>query len=420
MIFILIINGIISRLKKTSAFFYFFYNLLSPSQPFFAFYNLESLFMNEPTNIESLVVKYLNDTINEDEYRELTSWIARSKENELMFNQVREILLVSRVNDRDFQFDVHAALERIRKKTQLNKPIPRFRNAKPLKTIRLSYRWAAAIVLFIMVGNILLYRWIHLPVEQSHAYQEITVPLGSRSKLLLPDGSHVALNAGSSLRYRTDFGTKHRNLWLDGEGYFDVNKSSAPFVVHSGSVQIKAVGTSFNVRAYSSEDCIETTLVKGKVMITDTENRQAESREVTLLPNQKLIVPKNKILSQQNTSNNSVVQTNENRSQSGPRKSMTLQEKINPVPDVSWKDNEWVIYREDLASLAVKLERRFDVKIVFEDERLKSFRYNGSLPDLSLEQVLDIMSMVSPVQYSVNGKTVVFSVNQNYRKSKNF
>ena len=94
---------------------------------------------------------------------------------------------------------------------------------------------------------------------------------------------------------------------------------------------------------------------------------------------------------------------------------MVKQENIDPIPDISWKDNEWVIYRESLGNLAVKLERRFDVKISFQDEHIRAFRYNGTLPDESLEQVLNVIAFVSPIKYSVKGKTVVFSEDKQLR-----
>ena len=373
--------------------------------------------MREQDNIESLIVKYLNDTIQDDEYRELIAWIGQSMDNELMFNQMREILLVSMLNDENFQFDSQVAFERVVKEArvrQMQKSIPELKNLKPRKGIKLSYHWAAAVaLLLLMCGslfNYLLLRPSYIPA----VFQEVIVPLGSRSKVLLPDGSHVNLNAGSTLRYHTDFGVKCRDLWLDGEGFFEVCKSSTPFVVHSGTVQIKAVGTSFNVRAYSSEKVVETTLVSGKIVVTNTDSHDNAVEERTLLPNQKLIIPCSPELAEQTVFDNNTNPDTPN-SPVPVASRIIFQEKVDPEPDISWKDNKWIINREDLVSLAVKLERRFDIEIVFMDEQLKSFRYNGSLPDLSLEQVLNVMSMVSPINYSVNGKTVVFSKNKNYK-----
>ena len=375
--------------------------------------------MIEQDNIESLIGKYFNGTIHDDERRELISWIAQSKDNELMFHQTREILLVSMANDDMFQFDSKAALERVMKEIRMRQPIPQFRSQKPRKVITLSYRWAAAVAMLLVMCGTLFNHWIHKSSENSDEIQEIIVPLGSRSMIVLPDGSKVNLNAGSSLWYRKDFGNQRRDLWLDGEGFFEVKKSPKPFVVHSGTVQIKALGTSFNVRAYSSEKVVETTLVSGKIVVTGNEENgenRGNGGSWTLLPNQKLIISSSspEVANQTEEDNNDANPISPVSPISPTSNAPIFYEKVDPDPDISWKDNKWVINREDLGSLALKLERRYDVSIVFQDEQLKSFRYNGSLPDFSLEQVLNVMSMVSPVKYSINGKTVVFSENKDY------
>jgi len=363
--------------------------------------------MNEQINIESLIGKFFNGTILEDEHLELVSWIAQSKENELIFNQIREILLVTMVDDENFQFDVQAALEQVRSKIRLNRQITGFKTPQPRKVLTLSYRWAAVAAVFLFISGILLQNWIYRLSGTSDVYQEVIVPLGSQTKVVLPDGSQVNLNAGSTLRYPGGFGIGKRDVWLDGEGFFEVCKSSAPFIVHSGTVQIKALGTSFNVRAYSSDKIVETTLVSGKIEVTGTGHRETTRETLTLLPNQKLIISG----SQENVDH---VKEESSNSVRIPVEGMILKEDIDPVPEISWKDNKWIVNREDLGSLAVKLERRFDIEIVFQDEQLKSSRYNGSLPDLSLEQVLNVIKIASPVDFSINGKTVIFFENKKY------
>jgi ferric-dicitrate binding protein FerR (iron transport regulator) len=371
--------------------------------------------MDKPDNIELLIVKYLNGTISDDEHRELKSWADMSDKNRLAFDRMREIWMASNMTEEKFRFDSQTAFDRFRKKVTPEKEIPRFRDRKKTKNIALSYQWVAAVLIFAVCGGMLLQYLTHTAGDENIpiAYQEITVPNGSRSKILLPDSSYITINAGTTLRYNTDFGKTQRDVWLDGEAYFVVKKSHSPFVVHSGTVQVKAVGTEFNMRAYSSENRIETTLVEGKVLVTDTNNASGVLEEVALLPNQKLIVSKKQISSEDKEKQIIETATTEKEEQTvKPEREIVKQGKIDPTPDISWKDDEWVIYRESLADLSVKLQRRYNVNIIFVDEHLKSFRYNGTLPDESLEQVLKIMSMVSPIRYTINGKTVVFSENK--------
>ena len=356
---------------------------------------------NVEVNIESLIGKYFNGTISDDELPALIAWVTQSKENELLFHQYREILLVSRMNDDSFQFDEQSALEQVKAKAR--DVSPGLADVKLRRAVALSYRWAAVAAIFLVISGTLCYHLLSRSSRASEVYQEIIVPLGSRARLVLPDGSQVSLNAGSTFRYKNNFDVKSRDVWLDGEGFFDVQKSATPFIVHSGKVQIKAVGTSFNVRAYSSDQVVETTLVSGKIVVTGIgQHRESAEEGMTLLPNQKLIVSNLPELQDSSDANNGEQLPDEERT-------VIWKKKIDPAPEISWKDNRWVVNREDLSSLAVKLERRFDVEIVFKDEQLKSFRYNGSLPDLSLEQVLKVMSLASPIDYSVNEKTVVIS-----------
>ena len=363
------------------------------------------LVMKEQNNIESLIGKYFNHTIQEDERRELVSWIAQSKDNELIFNQIREILLVAQANDTNFRFDTEAAFERINDIIRLNARLPKSGNRKSSKRMTLSYRWVAAVAaaLLMIYGGTIYHYQTSQSSERFAAYQEIIAPMGSRTQIVLPDGSKVNLNAGSTLRYGMNYGLANRDLWLDGEGFFDVSKSATPFIVHSGTVQIKALGTSFNVRAYSSDNVIETTLITGKVIVTQTDHSyEIAEGGITLTSHQKLILPDS-----HETANQIKAKTMD--TENLLHDDIILKNIEDPLPEISWKENKWVIYRENLGDLAVKLQRRFDIEIEFEDEQLKLFRYNGSLPDISLEQVLKIISMVSPIDYSVNEKKVIIS-----------
>ena len=355
--------------------------------------------MNLQSNIECFIGKYLNGTITTDEYGILTKWLSQSDENQLIFDQIREIWLATELADGKNQFDFQAAFEKFKKKTIHEKTRSRLRQSRKQHSITVSYRWAVAVVLMAVVGGMILQYLMPQSTDDyfgNSLYQEITVPYGARSNVLLPDGSRITLNAGTTLRYHNDFGRNNRDLWLDGEGYFVVNKSATPFTVHTGTIQIQALGTQFNVRAYSSEQTIETTLVEGKVAVSDSRISSEQEKTVTLLPNQKLIATRD-VQQGKIAVDNLAKKADKHHADTLALNEIIKQENIDPLPEISWKDNEWVIYRENLGNLAVKLERRFDVKIVFDSERLKSLRYNGTLPDESLEQVLNVMGLVSQI-----------------------
>ena len=376
--------------------------------------------MKEQAHIEAIIVQYLNGTISDSDYRILTDWINESEDNLYEFDQTREIWLASQLGNNEF--DSKSAFTRFKGNIITEPDNPEIKTIKKNR-ISLRYHWVAAASIIMMVLGGLLTQFMENRIENSNkdlAYQEIVVPYGARSSVKLQDGSVVTLNAGSTLRFNSDFGKKRRDLWLDGEGYFVVSKSKTPFVVHSGSVQVKALGTEFNVRAYSSEKDVTTTLVQGRVLINDKSSELSENGTtgITLLPNQKLTIKNGtKTFEHLRKRNIDTIETTVSTNDKEPvQNEIVKQDKIDPLPDISWKDNEWVIYRENLYDLSVKMERRFDVNIVFEKELLKDFRYTGTLPDESLEQVLKVLTIVSPIEYKVEGKTVTFKEKRKNRK----
>lgn len=359
-------------------------------------------------DMEHIILNYLKGTISKEEHKKLKDWIAESTDHQQFFDQMREIWLVSMQSEQQFSFDCKKAFSAFKDKAAVKQP------QKQHKSLSISYQWVAAVVLiFIISGFFLFYLGTIQSKEEVFAYQEIVVPYGARSNVRLPDGSDVVLNAGTTLRYNTGFAKKNRNLWLDGEAYFDVHKIDIPFVVHSGTVQIKALGTAFNVRAYSSEKKIETTLVEGKLAIDEIDLINKTKKEIILMPNQKLVISER---SQDESLKEILSADQASKDDSASKKKARVKyERIDPTPDISWKDNEWVIYRENLAELSKRMERRYDIHVIFKDDQLKSFRYTGTLLNESLEQVLRAMTLVSPIHYKVEGKNVIFSVNPEFR-----
>ena len=105
-------------------------------------------------------------------------------------------------------------------------------------------------------------------------FHKLVVPKGGEYRITLPDGTRVWLNAGSSLKYPTFFANNQREVTLDGEGYFEVSENAdRPFIVHTQSLDVRATGTSFNLKAYPQEECIATTLLSGKVCVESSSEK---------------------------------------------------------------------------------------------------------------------------------------------------
>ena len=250
-----------------------------------------------------------------------------------------------------------------------------------------------------------------IPEEIPFSMSEIKAPLGSRSEIKLPDGTTVILNAGSQLTYGSSFNDSDRNVKMSGEAYFKVERNeSLPFIVNAGPLNITALGTEFNVKAYDDDNSIETTLVTGKVAIT-REGSDDGSGYVDLNPNQKAIF----IRQDDGFILEDVEET--------VKKSITPVQAIMPeiliAPHVNtdqvlaWTQGRLILKGESLNRLSVQLERKYDVTIVFKKESIKQFRFTGVLLDETLEQVLNVIKLAAPISYSLEGKTVYLDLDSN-------
>ena len=218
------------------------------------------------------------------------------------------------------------------------------------------------------------------------------------------------LNAGSSIKYRSDYNSLNRDLVLEGEAYFKVARNiDLPLVVNAGNINIKATGTEFNVKAYSDEGIIETTLVNGEVEISQKGSNEKD-RILVLEPNQKAIYA-----SQSDQLTLEKIKEIEPLAVK-PAKIITDKLLVSSKTDVeqvtAWTKNKLIIRSENLESLCTKLQRKYDVTFVFEDEEIKKHRFSGVLLDETFQQVMDVIKLTAPVDYILDSKTVLMFSNK--------
>ncbi|MDJ1501176.1 FecR family protein [Xanthocytophaga agilis] len=255
-------------------------------------------------------------------------------------------------------------------------------------------RYAAVIVLT-LVSSFLLWQWIGNTQSQSGAEDVLTTieaPTGSTSVVTLPDHSKVWLNAGSKISFTKNYGITNRNINLEGEAFFDVIKREVAFQVHTQAQDITVLGTAFNVKAYSDDPKVVTTLVRGSLKV---KPKASAAKEYLLKPGEKLAIWKDKL-----------------------RMGLPageLQTQIDTEVETGWKDGWLAVRGESLDELARKIERLHDVKIIFETEQLKQYRFSGRIKQLSLEQVLKAMALTSPINFVIQEKTVTLKENTSTR-----
>ena len=364
--------------------------------------------MDQNQESELRISDYLNGLLTEDQEKELIDWVHSSKENAVVFYDCCARWELSLTTHPDRKFRVNSGWRKLAFRID---PGLRYR-----LFFREYGRIAAIFILAFLLGvSVFKYGFRDGQNGAENSWIVNETPYGSKSVLTLPDGSRVWLNAGSKIRYAGNFNRKKRELFLEGEAYFQVQTNpKKPFNVNAAGISIKATGTKFNVRAYSDENFIETTLIEGKVVV----NRQQAGKEpVEMKPSQKLTFFKNG-----NTSVNDKKTENEAARSTAEIKPVQIAEvklssNVETAVYTSWKDEEWIIQHEKFSSLAVKLQRRYDVLIKIDDERVKDFSYSGKLKDETLEQVMNVICQTSPLSYKVNGKTVNVWFNEKYNKN---
>lgn len=268
-----------------------------------------------------------------------------------------------------------------------------------------KWYWAAAILLAALGTWTLLVRLSPPAARQEPARQvsEITTRPGSTSRVELPDGSMVWLNAGSKLTYTRDFGKKLREVSLSGEGYFDVTRmKDKPFIIHTANINIRVLGTAFNVKAYPEDKKTETSLIHGSIEVT-INNRP--DNKIILSPSEKLVVenePVNPAALRNKNPHSNLIPTlpvvSVNKLWYSPEDST--------LAETDWMSNRLIFRDESFDELAVRMERRYGVEIEIANESLKDERLNGIFETESVSQALEALKEMIPFKYERKGDRI--------------
>ena len=242
--------------------------------------------------------------------------------------------------------------------------------ANTAKTIRLRVlRWTAAASVLLVMGLAALY-WLQQPSSSLISY---TTGNGQRMQLFLPDSSQIQLNANSTVSYDPEEWEEKgiREVDLKGEAYFNVTKKEAgtKFIVHAGGVDVKVLGTAFNVRA-RTEDA-EVVLAEGKIELN------IEKQKILMKPGDYISYSK--------------------------AKRKVKSKKVTPSDYTSWKDGI-VVFNKNLSEVAKELEILYGVKFNIEKEDLKDRMIQLSAPADSLEQVLEILEIMYSEEINIQLK----------------
>jgi ferric-dicitrate binding protein FerR (iron transport regulator) len=242
------------------------------------------------------------------------------------------------------------------------------------------YQRAAALLLIPIVGLGILF-WISQYNQSSGSFTETIAPRGQKSQIILADGTKVWLNSDTKIKYPGTFSKNQRDIYLDGEAFFEVSKNEhQPFVVHTSQLVVKVLGTKFNVKAYADEEQIETSLFEGKVNLEWNANSSGQTIEKEVIPGQSFLYSKSE-----------------------------HQLAVNRFPQDEidgWKKNQLIFKDDTFSNLVRKVERWYDVDVIYDEKQFNDRRLTVELHEGErLERLMEIVGLT-------------LSVNCRYEKDK--
>lgn len=327
---------------------------------------------------KELHIKYLNNQCTESELQEFLEWLETDALNEEgkrwgseAWNSFTE---TDNIHDNNFI----AIFDKIQARIDANND-----NSGKLPRLSTLVRWVtkAAAILLIPVLTILFYtlserkngsaQYVNFATDSL----EVIVPVGSKTVVQLSDGSEVQLNYGSKIKYPHFFSNNLREVTLTGEAYFKVaHNPEKPFIVKTKNLNIKAVGTEFNVLAYPGSDIIETTLVSGKVILEQVKKGGEIKRIGAMNPGSHVNVD---------------LQSGLISTTKGPIEKY-----------ISWTEGKLMFDDTPILNVTEKLGMKFNVDFEVKDN-IKGYKYTVTFANDPLYQILDLMTVATPISYKI-------------------
>ncbi len=356
-----------------------------------------------------LLEKELLDELTADELLELKALLKSSPS----FKKHRDLMKMYWKQDRKVYTANMKAFQRVMERIDNTEDADAMRESDLNDDSEIKKWWAgsryiaAAVVLFVLgLGSFLFFVKQGQKKAIDISWQEKVTNRGYKESITLADGTIVTLNSGTKLRYPVSFTQNIREVYLDGEAFFKVHKDHLhPFIIHTNRINIKVLGTEFNVKSYPDDRISETTLISGAIEVT-LDDRPSD--RIFLKPKEKLIVYNNK---------NSLIKPNmptgsESQSQTGKRMKYSLgnltysTDNDSVVVETSWLNNQLIFNDEDFETIAASMDRWYAKKIVFRDEELKKLRFAAVFKREPITRALKALQLVEDFRYEMRDSVV--------------
>lgn len=329
----------------------------------------------EKEEYSELIEKYLVDTITEEEKARLADWFVNDRGVDAWWaEEINE--MSDRMNPQSqarLQGEIKAWIVKKDELERVRMECGSTRKFQPVKLLK----WAAIICIPVLLAVSL---YVALSPDHENASSFIVqTECGERSSVTLPDGTSVKLNSASTLVYRGNL-DKERRVELNGEAYFNVTHDPQhPFVVALGKINVKVLGTSFNISSYENMDNITVVLLKGRVEVLSGNKAYAMN------PDDKLVYDKST--------------------------STIHSSKVYPDDYIEWTKGGLYFENETLENIAQTLSRTYNVNIRFDSEELKKERFTGTVGNGGIQNVLERLTMASPFVYEMKDSVIILKQN---------
>lgn len=325
--------------------------------------------------IDNYIKDFLDGSLDAEGHAALRQWIKEAPENRAYFHDTVAVWKAGGIVSNADDFNVEKAISKFKKENK---------SSNRINFYKYAFRVSAVAIVFLLCGiSSLFFLWQSekTAVEAFEEYKEyvVEVPAGAKSKVTFPDGSVVWLNAGSKVKYDSNFAKESRNVALSGEGYFEVSKNEElPFVVNTGNLSVKVLGTKFNLKSYEEDSEVKVTLKEGAVRVGDF---LADAAPVVLEPNQRFTLRKADLAIQVDSVDASHIE--------------------------NWRNGAMTFDKVPLEEIAKELKRLYNIPIQIENDKLKRIVYYSDFQEnVTVEKVLEILSSGNKFRYEVKPELI--------------
>ncbi|MBN1820255.1 MAG: FecR domain-containing protein [Prolixibacteraceae bacterium] len=321
--------------------------------------------INKSIYIGKVIGNYITGKETKAEKEYLESWLEENSKNKKLFENLRsENNLANKVEQID-SFDAEDAWRKYTKRIDLQKKIR-----------RLGWWRVAAVIFFIIGIGGIISNFLYFSSEISnHKLLVTTVQTekGQTSKVILPDSSVVWLNSATKLTYASDFSIENRNVTLSGEAYFDIVRNEKnPFIVLCKDINIRVLGTEFNVCSECKNNKVDVILDKGSIELSHMENK---FQSFLLKPGERAVF-------------------------NGAQNTMTVS-KVTSTKYTSWKDGVLIFENDPMGDVIKKLENWYDITIDVQDSKVYNLIFNATIIDESIEDLFELMKYSCDINYKI-------------------